>query len=57
MKCKFRVSYVYFLFNNTFCARNFDDFIDTKDYSKEEIKKLKEETEISTNIENEEGKY
>ena len=35
---------------------NFDDFIDTKDYSKEEIKKLKEETEISTNIENEEGK-
>ena len=35
---------------------NFDDFIDTKDYSKEEIKKLKEETEISTNLENEEGK-
>ena len=35
---------------------NFDYFIDTKDYSKEEIKKLKEETEISTNIENEEGK-
>lgn len=35
---------------------NFDDFIDIKDYSKEEIKKLKEETEISTNIENEEGK-
>lgn len=35
---------------------NFDDLIETKDYSKEEIKKLKEETKLSTNIENEEGK-